>query len=137
MRHRAVCTNGKVTVWNFGHDRRSYTFKHECTVVSTEMSPDGLQLITIAADKAWLEVIWRLDDDLLVWCISHMHVWIACFTPDSKGVLLSGENGVEERDTASRGRCWRVGRTAILLKPSAWPTLTGPPPLGCEGAPRG
>jgi hypothetical protein len=26
---------------------------------------------------------------------------------------------------------------AILLRPSAWPTLTGPPPLGCEGAPRG
>ena len=38
MRHRAVCTNGKVTVWNFGHDRRSYTFKHKGTVVSTEMS---------------------------------------------------------------------------------------------------
>ena len=97
---------------------------------------DSNSLYTIAADKAWLEVIWRLDDDLLVWCISHMHVWIACFTPDSKGVLLSGENGVEERDTASRECCWRVGRTAILLKPSAWPTLTGPSPLGCEGAPR-
>ena len=89
MRHRAVCTNGKVTVWNFGQDRRSYTFKHECTVVSTEMSPmDSNSLYTIAADKAWLEVIWRLDDDLLAWCISQMHVWIACFTPDSKGVLL-------------------------------------------------
>ena len=48
----AVCTNGNVTVCNFGHDQRSYTFKHEGTVVSTEMSPGGPQLITIAADKA-------------------------------------------------------------------------------------
>jgi cation-transporting ATPase E len=77
------------------------------------LSPDGLQLITIGVDKAWLLSIWRLDDDSLGWCIPQVHVWIACFTPHSEGVLVRGENGVEEWDTASRECRWKVGDKVI------------------------
>ena len=101
----AVCTNGNVTIWSLGHDPRSHTFKHEGTVESAEFSPDGLQLITIAKRRAWL---WRLDDDSLGWCIPQWHVSIACFTPDSKGVLLTCRTGTEEWDVASRECCWKV-----------------------------
>ena len=62
---------------------------------SAEFSPDGLQLITIAKHRAWL---WRLDDDPLGWCIPQWDVSIACFTPDSKGVLLTCRTEMEEWD---------------------------------------
>jgi len=100
-----VCTNGNVTVWNLGRDRRSYTFKHESTVRSAVFSTDGHQLITIAAGSAWL---WVVDDHTVGWCIPQAQVSMAFFTPDSKGVLLTGRTGTEEWDTASMELCWKV-----------------------------
>ena len=79
-----VCSNRYVTVWNIGHDRRSYTFKQAGAVYSAKFSPEGHQLLTIAADKVWL---WRIDDGELVWCISDVEVQKAYFTPGSKGVV--------------------------------------------------
>ena len=110
-----------VTVWNIGHDLRAHTFKHECEELSAKFSPDGRELLTFAEEKVWL---WRIDDDSLVWCIPEAQVCEACFTPDGKGVVLNGENGVEEWDTATRERCWKVGDkeiTAIALSsPYEW-----------------
>ena len=52
-----------------------------------------------------------------------VQMWRACFTPDGKGVVLSGDNWVEELDTASRERCWKVGdkdiRAIALSSPYA------------------
>ena len=92
-------------VWNLGQDRRSFTFSDDDSVVSAKFSPDGLQLLAIAEHKV---LSWSIDDDSPGWCIPQWHVSRACFTPDSKGVLLTCHNGAEEWDVASRECCWKV-----------------------------
>jgi WD40 repeat protein len=101
----AVCTNGNVTVWNLGRNLRTYTFKHEYAVQSAVVSSDGHRLITVAANRARL---WIIDDHTLGWCIPQVHVSMAFFTPDGKGVLVTGRNGTEEWDAASMELCWKV-----------------------------
>ena len=68
--------------------------------------------------------MWRIDDDTLVWCIPDVLVSEACFTPDGKGLVLRGDDWVEEWDTASRARCWKVGGKDIseiaLSSPYEW-----------------
>ena len=95
-----------VTVWNIGHDRRAYTFKQADYVASAKFSPEGHQLLTIAAGQVW---VWWIDEGTLEWCIPEAQVWDAYFTPDGKGVVLTGPNGTHEWDTASRERRWKVG----------------------------
>ena len=98
-------TTCNVIVWNLGQDRRSFTFNDDDSVVSAKFSPDVLQLLAIAEHKV---LLWSIDDDSLGWCIPQRHVSIACFTPDSKGVLLTCRTGTEEWDVASRECCWKV-----------------------------
>ena len=109
-------TRGRlVTVWNIGHDLPAYTFKQADYVASAKFSPEGRQLLTIAAGQVW---VWWIDEGTLEWCIPEAQVWKAYFTPDGKGVVLTGRNGTDEWDTASREHRWKVGDkviTAIAL----------------------
>ena len=105
-----VSEGSKVTVWNIGHDLRAHTFKHEYEGSSARCSRDGRELLTKTRNKVWL---WRIDDDTLVWCIPDVLVSEACFTPGGKGLVLRGDDGVEEWCTASRERCWKVRGTDI------------------------
>ena len=98
-------TTCKVMVWNIGHDRRSFTFNDDDSVVPARFSPDGLQLLAIAEHNV---LLWSIDDDSLGWCSSQWPVSRACFTPDSKGVLLTCHDGAEEWEVASRECCWKV-----------------------------
>jgi WD40 repeat protein len=95
-----------VTVWNVGHDHRVHKFKHESGGLVARFSPDGRELLTETRNRVWL---WRIDDDTLVWCIPDVQVSGACLTPGGKGLVLRGDDGVEEWCTASRERCWKVG----------------------------
>ena len=101
----AVSSGSKVTVCNNGHDLRAHTFKHEYEGSSARFSRDGRELLTKTRNKVWL---WRIDDDTLVWCIPDVRGSDACFTPDGKGLVLRGDDWVEEWCTASRERCWKV-----------------------------
>ena len=66
----------------------------------------------------------EIDDDTLVWCIPDVLVSEAGFTPDGKGLVLMGDDGVEEWCTASRERCWKVWCKGIseiaLSSPYEW-----------------
>ena len=92
-------------VWSLGQDRRSFTLNDDYSGVSAKFSPDVPQLLAIAEPNV---LLWSIDDDSLGWCIPQRHVSIACFTPDSKGVLLTCHNGAEEWEVASRECCWKV-----------------------------
>ena len=100
-----VSSGSKVTVWNIRHDLRAHTVKHEYEGSSARFSRDGRELLTKTRNKVWL---WRIDDDTLVWCIPDVLVSEAGFTPGGKGLVLMGDDGVEEWCTASRERCWKV-----------------------------
>ena len=107
-----VSSGSKVTVWNIRHDLRAHTFKHEYEGSSARFSTDGRELLTETSNKVWL---WRIDDDTLVWCIPDVQVSEACFTPGGKGLVLRGFGWVQELDTASRKRCWKVRDKGIKL----------------------
>ena len=104
--HLLAVTTCNVILRSLGQDRRSFTFNDDYSGVSAKFSPDVPQLLAIAERDV---LLWSIDDDSLGWCIPQGHVSRACFTPDSKGVLLTCHNGAGGGwDAASRECCWKV-----------------------------
>ena len=68
--------------------------------------------------------MWSIDDHSLIWGFRKADVLEACFTPDGKGLVLRDDDWVEEWDTASRERCWKVGDKHLwaitLSSPYEW-----------------
>ena len=78
-------------VWSLGHDWSSWAFHHDCTIDSAAFAPDGVQVVTVSGGYAWL---WLVDGQTLGQRMPQESVWWACFSPESKYVLLRHSDGI-------------------------------------------